>query len=117
LACQFELFVNIPLMSKKMKSMLLTLLFTCFAFFGLSDVGLVHSSPNACLIIGRVSVALLLRFAENVMLFLCRIHREIASGQMQDAKQKDVKITDKRQTQRSCHVLITFPICSLKSII
>jgi hypothetical protein len=34
--------------------------------------------PNACLIIAWVSVALFLWFAQNLMLFLCWTHREIA---------------------------------------
>jgi hypothetical protein len=38
-------------------------------------------SPNACLIIDTVSVAHFPRFAQNLMLFLCRIHCEVASGQ------------------------------------
>jgi hypothetical protein len=38
-------------------------------------VRLMLPSPNACLI----SVALFPRFAQHLMLFLCRIHREIAS--------------------------------------
>jgi hypothetical protein len=44
------------------------------------------SSPNACLIIGRVSVALFPRVAQNLMLFLCQIHREIIWGQIHDTK-------------------------------
>jgi hypothetical protein len=54
---------------------------------------LVFSSPNACLIIARVSVERFLRFAHNLIhsLFLCRIHGEIALGQIHDSKQKDVK--------------------------
>jgi hypothetical protein len=42
----------------------------------------ILSSPNACLIIGRVSIARFPRVAQNLMLFLCRINREIASGQI-----------------------------------
>jgi hypothetical protein len=49
-------------------------------------VRLMLSSQNACLIIARVSAAFLPRFAQNFMLFLCRIHREIASGQIHDSK-------------------------------
>jgi hypothetical protein len=47
-------------------------------------VQFVLSSPNACLIIARVSVALFTRFAQNLMLILCRIHREITSGEILD---------------------------------
>jgi hypothetical protein len=51
-------------MSKKMMSMLLTLLFTCIAFFGLpcsehaiqTRVRRMLSSSNACIIIARMSV-------------------------------------------------------------
>jgi hypothetical protein len=39
-------------------------------------VRLIHT----CLIIARVSVAFLPRFAQNLMLLLCRIYGEIASG-------------------------------------
>jgi hypothetical protein len=38
------------------------------------------SSPNACLIIVRVSVSLFPRFAKNVMMFLCRSRCKIALG-------------------------------------
>jgi hypothetical protein len=45
---------TIPLMSKKIMNMLLTLLFTCLASFGLYEFGLMLmlmlSSPNACII-------------------------------------------------------------------
>jgi hypothetical protein len=51
----------------------------------------MFSSSNACLIIANVSVALFPRFAQNLVLFLCRTHREIASGQINDSKNKDVK--------------------------
>jgi hypothetical protein len=46
-------------------------------------------SPNACLIIVRVSVALFPRLARNLMHTRCRIHREITSGQIHDCKWKD----------------------------
>jgi hypothetical protein len=49
-------------------------------------VRLILSSPKACLIIVRVSVALFPRFAQHLMLFLCRSHREIATGQMYNSK-------------------------------
>jgi hypothetical protein len=44
------------------------------------------SSPNACLIIVRVSVELLPRFAQSFMLFLSRIDLKIASDQMHDSE-------------------------------
>jgi hypothetical protein len=49
-------------------------------------VRLMLSSPNACLIIASVSVPHFPRFAHNLMLFFCRIHREIASSQIHDSK-------------------------------
>jgi hypothetical protein len=50
-----------------------------------THVRLMFSSPNACLIIARPFVAL---FPEICTKFdtRCRIHREIASGQIQDRK-------------------------------
>jgi hypothetical protein len=87
LACQNEFFV----MSKEMMSMLFILLYTCLSFFGLGEfvcasrVWLMFSSPNACLIIAWVSVALSPRFTQNFMLFLFRAHLEIASGQTNDS--------------------------------
>jgi hypothetical protein len=54
-------------------------------------VWLMLSSLNAYLIIARVSVALFPRFAQNFMLFLCRIHHEISSRQVHDSKWKDIK--------------------------
>jgi hypothetical protein len=39
-------------------------------------VRLMHSYPNPCLIVVRVSVTLIPIFAQNLMLFLCRIHAE-----------------------------------------
>jgi hypothetical protein len=47
---------------------------------------LMLPSPKACLIISRVFVALLSRFAQNLTLFLCRIQSEIAPGQINDPK-------------------------------
>jgi uncharacterized PurR-regulated membrane protein YhhQ (DUF165 family) len=79
-----------PLMSNKIMSMLLTLLFTRLAFLGLGEFGLsVYgslSTPNACLIISRISVALVTRCAQNVMHTHCRSHLEIASGWIHDSK-------------------------------
>jgi hypothetical protein len=44
------------------------------------------SSSNVCVIIARVSISFLTRFAQNLILFLCWIHSEIVSGQIQDSK-------------------------------
>jgi hypothetical protein len=49
-------------------------------------VRLMCFSPNACLIIASISVALFPGLAQNLMLFLCQVHREIASSQMHDSK-------------------------------
>jgi hypothetical protein len=59
--------------------------------FRFRRVRLMLSYLNACLITVRVSVALFPRSAQNLMLFLCQIHRVIASGQIHDSKQKVVK--------------------------
>jgi hypothetical protein len=88
-SCQNEFLWTIPLMSRKMMSMLLTLLSTCLAILRTRRVytirvRLVDSSPNACLIIVRVSEALLPKFAQNLALFLCRIRR---------SKRKDVTMS------------------------
>jgi hypothetical protein len=83
-------FLTVPLMSKNMMRMLLTLLVINLPIFGLGDfafhVWVMISFQNAHLIIARVSVKLFSRFAKNVMLFLCRIHREIAWGQIHASK-------------------------------
>jgi hypothetical protein len=91
LACQDGFFVNNPLDVKENMSMLLTFLFTSLTFSRsrcvlIFRVRLMLSSPNACLIVARISIALFLRFAQNLMLFLCRIHREIASSQIHNSK-------------------------------
>jgi hypothetical protein len=83
-------------MSTKMMSMLLTLLFTCLAFFGLGEFGpFMYGSNflprNACLIFVRVSVALFPRFAQNIKQYLSQTHREIALGQMHDSQIKGHK--------------------------
>jgi hypothetical protein len=49
------------------------------------------SSLDTFLIIATGSVTLFLVFVQNLMLFLCGIHDEIASGQIHDSKEKDVK--------------------------
>jgi hypothetical protein len=71
--------------------MLLTLLLNCLAFFGTFSVQLMLSSPNAYLTNARVSVTLFPSFPQNLMLFLCRIPCEIASGQIRDSKIKECK--------------------------
>jgi hypothetical protein len=53
--------------------------------------------PDACLITARVSVALFPKFAHNLMHTRCRIHREIASGQIHGSKWNDVKISTPTQ--------------------
>jgi hypothetical protein len=88
-----------PLMSKKMMSIPLAFLFICLAFSVLVSLDFPCTAHtfflNACLITAKVSVALVPRFERNLMLFLCRIHREIASGQIQVFK--DVKIITSTQ--------------------
>jgi hypothetical protein len=72
-------------MSKKIMSVLLTLLFTCLALFSLGEFGffpvkyacMAHAYP----VIARVSVALYPRFEQNFMHTHYQIHHEIASGQ------------------------------------
>jgi hypothetical protein len=66
-------------------------------------VGLLLSSLNAYLIISRVYVALFQSFAKHLMLFLCWIHREIASGQIPDSKYKDVKTSTSTLVYESLH--------------
>jgi hypothetical protein len=59
-----------------------------------THVRLMFSSPNACLITVRVSAALFLIFAQNLMHtrhFLCQIHSKIETGHIHDSKQKDAK--------------------------
>jgi hypothetical protein len=46
----------------------------------------VLSSPNTCLIIARVSVALLQSFPQNLMHIRCQVHHEITSGLHQSNK-------------------------------
>jgi hypothetical protein len=86
LACQEECFVNNPFDVKENDGHALD--------FALHLSRLFQSrclfSPNACLIIARVSVSLILTFLQNFMLFLCRINLEIASGQTHDSKESDV---------------------------
>jgi hypothetical protein len=73
---------TVPLMSKKMMSMLLTLLFVCVTFFGLGEFGLsvygscflhwtlVQSLPGPPSHFSR-------DLHKNLMLFLCWIHRVV----------------------------------------
>jgi hypothetical protein len=76
-------------MSKTIMSILLTLLFVCLAFFGLVESRLSVwgpcSSHNVYQITAKLSVEHFPRFAQNLMLSFCRIHREIASGQIHDS--------------------------------
>jgi hypothetical protein len=46
----------------------------------------LFSSLNACIIIARVSIAVLQRFLQNLMLFLRQIHLEIISDQIPFSK-------------------------------
>jgi hypothetical protein len=48
---------TIPLMSKKMMSMLLTLLFTCLTFFSLGEFALFHWE-DCCLVLGSLVITL-----------------------------------------------------------
>jgi hypothetical protein len=77
------------LLSKNMISMLFTVLFTYLTFFGLVEFGLpVYSScflPQHLFNHDRVSVALFPRFAQHLVLFLCRNLPEIASGHIHDS--------------------------------
>jgi hypothetical protein len=68
--------------------MLMTFLFTYLTLFGLGEfvichsntrVGLMFSSPNACLTIARVSIALFSKFAQNLIHTRYRIHSKIAN--------------------------------------
>jgi hypothetical protein len=47
---------------------------------------LTLSSLNACKIIARVCVTIFPRFAQNLMLFVCRTHRKIAIRPDKDSK-------------------------------
>jgi hypothetical protein len=88
LACQDESFVNNPLNVKGNDehthdfSLSLSRLFrsamkrTCRSN---TRVRLMLPSPNASLIISRVSVALFPRFSQNVMHIHCWIHREFCT--------------------------------------
>jgi hypothetical protein len=90
MACQYKFFVNNSLEIKGNDEHALDFAFHLSRLFRprcvwTSGVLLVLSSPKACLIIVRASVALFQRFVQNLM-FLCRIYREIASGQIHDSK-------------------------------
>jgi hypothetical protein len=52
---------------------------------------------HACEIIVWVSVALFPKCAQNLILLLSRIYREIASGQIHDLKYKDTNISTSTQ--------------------
>jgi hypothetical protein len=91
LACEDEFFVNNGLDDKENDehaldffSLQLSRLFQCrwvWTFL----LQLMLSSPNACLIISRVSVPHFPRYVQKLMLFLCWIHPEIASGQIHES--------------------------------
>jgi hypothetical protein len=82
--CQGELFMNNPFDIKGNDEHALGFAFHLFRPFSLSVnltfyVRLMLSSPNACLIIARISVALFPKFERSLMLFLCVIRCETAS--------------------------------------
>jgi hypothetical protein len=87
--------VNSPLDVKENCAHALDLLLTCIAFFSLGEFGiflsnssvqLMLSSPNACPTIVKVSIALPVRFAQNLMDTFSGIHHEIISSQIQNSK-------------------------------
>jgi hypothetical protein len=71
----------------KIINMLLTLLFTCLAFFGLGEFGLSvpERLSNHCQGLRRSFSEICTTFDAH-SLILCRIYREIASGQIQNSK-------------------------------
>jgi hypothetical protein len=91
LDCQNELFVHNPLDVKENDEHALdfdlrpSLPFSHSVSLALR-VWLMLPSPNACLIIARVSVQLFPRFAQNLMILLCGTHREIAPSRIHDSK-------------------------------
>jgi hypothetical protein len=86
------------LMSKKMMSVLLTLLFICLTFFGLPWTGhtIQTSVWGSCYILPerlsnhcqgfRLTFSWTSTKSDAQSLFLCRYHREVASGQIQGSK-------------------------------
>jgi hypothetical protein len=97
MVCQDELFVSNPFDVNGNDDHALGFAFHLFRPFSVSVnltfcVRLMLSSPNACLIIARVSVALFPRFAQNLMLFHCD-SSQTALDQVHDSKRKDVKIS------------------------
>jgi hypothetical protein len=70
---------SIHLISKNMMSMLLSLFFTCLAYFGLWQLELsvyvMYHFPESFLIIARFSVVIFPRFSQNLMLFLSSRNR------------------------------------------
>jgi hypothetical protein len=84
LACQDKFFVNNPLDVKENYEHApdFTFRLSRSRWIWISHVCVMLSSPNACLINARVSVAYFSRFAQNLMLFLCWILWEITSGQI-----------------------------------
>jgi hypothetical protein len=91
LACQDELFVASPLDVKENDERTLdfALHISCLfsASLNLKFPCTTHTSfPENLFIIARVSITLFLRFAPNLKLFLCQIHHEITSGQIEGCK-------------------------------
>jgi hypothetical protein len=87
LACQEEFFVNNLLDVKERDEHILdfALHLSCIFFFGLSEPSMplsIHVGHTTA----WVSDALFPRFAQNLLVLLCCIHREIASGQIHDLK-------------------------------
>jgi hypothetical protein len=83
LAWQDEFFVNNPLDIKENDEHAIDVAFPPSRLFWSRRVWtfrvwLMLSSPSACLITVGISAALLPRFAQNLMIASCRIHREIA---------------------------------------
>jgi hypothetical protein len=85
-----EFFVNKPLNVKEIDEHVLDLVLHLSRLFRFQwiwtfRVRLMVSSPNTCLIIAGVSVALFLIILQNLTLFLSGIHRKTVSGQIHDS--------------------------------
>jgi hypothetical protein len=98
-ACQDKFFVNNQsLWCKKNDEHALDFALHLSHLFGLKWVwtfgaSLMLSSPNARLIIARISVTFFPRFAQYLTHTCCWVHRETAPGQIYDSKHKDVNIS------------------------
>jgi hypothetical protein len=91
LAYQDEFFVNNPFGVKENNEHVLECAFHLSRLFlvwvSLNLPCTAHAFfPERLLIIVRVSAARFPRFAQNLTLFLCRVHSEIASGEIHDSK-------------------------------